>query len=407
MNATQRVSIPERARRYLATLEPLCRAPDNPQDSHGELFKAACVLVHGFALSEAEAFPLLREYANRSDLPWSDHEVNYKVRSANRATHPKPRGHLLEGSVPPPGARASGGSGSAPPASVPPRPVYSARKLACGFDPAKLRGMAGKWREVVTVEWLANRSVCDLSEVGPRRYLEMLYATGEQVLCFTVFKSQGQAFWPKDEVPQAGPDGVWYLAQPVNGLTLPNPRNGQMSRRSQESVTAFRYLVLESDEADMSDWLALLVQLPLRIEAIYTSGGKSVHALVRVDCPTHRAWEEYVQGMMPTLNLLGMAGVDPKALTSVRLTRLPGCLRGSKLQKLLYLRPGAAAQPICEVAAGLDVTARWLREGDLVLEGHGEPTRELRRGLEYYAGPSRQCREMLREIEALPAEAHA
>jgi hypothetical protein len=39
-----------------------------------------------------------------------------------------------------------------------------------------------------------------------------------------------------------------------------------MSRRSEESVTAFRYILLESDVSVMRDWLGLLVQLPLRID---------------------------------------------------------------------------------------------------------------------------------------------
>ena len=36
-------------------------------------------------------------------------------------------------------------------------------------------------------------------------------------------------------------------------------------------------------------------------------------------------------------------GADPAALTPVRLTRLPGCLRGGKEQKLVYLNPGERA----------------------------------------------------------------
>jgi len=36
-------------------------------------------------------------------------------------------------------------------------------------------------------------------------------------------------------------------------------------------------------------------------------------------------------------------GADPAALTPVRLTRLPGCLRGGKEQKLIYLNPAHKA----------------------------------------------------------------
>jgi hypothetical protein len=276
--------------------------------------------------------------------------------------------------------------------------VYSPRKLACEFDPEKLKQLAGKFRDIVTGEWLANRSSHDPATIFPTRFLDLLYQPGEKVLVFDVFASQGQAFWPSDELPVAGRDGVWFLAQPVNGKSVPNPRTGKMSRRSQESVTAFRYLVLESDKAEMRDWLGLLVQLPLQIDAIYTSGGKSVHALVRVDCRTHEEWENYVRGLMPTLNLLGMAGVDPATLTSVRLTRLPGCLRNGKMQKLLYLRPASPVQKLCDAPVLRDVTAEWLAKSNLVLDGHAEPTRELRRALWYYSKSNPSCAAAYREI---------
>lgn len=406
----------EQARLRLRMFEDLHRAKAHAQDSHSVLFAAATLLVHGYAFDEGQAFPLLREYANRSDQPWSDEEVRYKVRSAILTPHDKPQGYLIVENKPNAAAAASGAArrSSAPAATMAaaptsPAPVFSPRKLALDFDYEKLKSVAAKWRDVVNVEWLANRSAHDPSTISPKRYLELLYRPGEKVLLFTVFKSQGQAFWPTDEVPAFGPDGVWYLAQPVNGQTLPNPRNGRMSRRSQESVTEFRYVVLETDKVDdlpaderatyIRSWLGLIVQLPLRIEAIYTSGGKSVHALVRVDCRTHREWEDYVSALRPTMNLLGMAGLDPATLTSVRLTRLPGCLRGVRLQKLLYLQPGAGVRKICDLPTVRDVTGEWLAKYNRVIDGYEDTSRELRRALDYYAPCNASCRAALRELE--------
>lgn len=398
----------ERARRLLARAPNLYRSPEHPQNSHDELFKAACALVHGFELDQGSAFTLLREYANRSDMPWTDQELQYKLRSAAHSAHELPRGHLLSAA---PISRPA--DAQAPAASEPmqaPRPASSPRKLV-EFSPEKLRGLAAKWRRSdgksqVTVEWLANRSAADPFTIGPATYLAAMYRPGEKVLVFTVYRSQGQALWPSDEVPTVGEDGVWYLAQPVTGETLPNPRTGKMSRRSMESVTAFRYLVLESDQADSSDWLGFIVQLPLRIEALYTSGGRSVHALVRVDCTSHSQWEEYVRGLMPTLNLLGMAGVDPAALTSVRLTRLPGCLRAGRLQKLLFFMPNRPAddvRPIDELPVMRAVVDGWLGQYRQVIDGHAEPSRELARALSFYAPCNASCRRALADIEALPA----
>lgn len=384
----------EQARLRMQQMEPAISG----SGGHNATFAVACMLVHGYALGQTEALPLMQEFNIRCQPAWSERELIYKLNSAERTAHDKPRGHLIAQNQP--ASRSSWYAAKGASEPVPPARVFSPRKLACEFDPERLKSMAGKWREIVNVEWLSNRSAFDVSEVGPRQFLDALYTFGEMVLVFDVFESQGQAFWPKDELPVSGPEGVWYLAQPVNGQTLPNLRTGKLSRRSMESVTAFRYLVLESDKADMRDWLALLVQLPLRIEAIYTSGGKSVHALVRVDCRTHREWEDYVKGMLPTLNLLGIAGVDPKALTSVRLTRLPGCLRGGRLQKLLYLRPGAEVRPISELPAVHDVTAYWLKTADRVFDGYESPTKQLRRALWYYAPANKSCRDALSEIEA-------
>ena len=37
--------------------------------------------------------------------------------------------------------------------------------------------------------------------------------------------------------------------------------------------------------------------------------------------------------------VLPVLGADPGAMTPVRLTRLPGCTRGGRLQELIYLNP--------------------------------------------------------------------
>ena len=110
--------------------------------------------------------------------------------------------------------------------------------------------------------------------------------------------------------------------------------NGNQSRRSWQTVTAWRYMVLESDKANPEHWLAVLAQLPLPMSAIYTSGGKSIHALVRLDADGKAEWDEARDEMMPVLVTLG---ADRKALSAVRLTRLPCCERlGAVDEKGVY-----------------------------------------------------------------------
>ena len=118
-------------------------------------------------------------------------------------------------------------------------------------------------------------------------------------------------------------------------------------------------MVLESDEAPAELWLRALVQLPIPIVAAYTSGGRSIHALARIDAGCKEAWDSLRDDLLP---ILAPLGADPAALTAVRLTRLPGTLRhGSRakdgkvkpfpsprLQRLLWLDPRAPAVPILD-----------------------------------------------------------
>lgn len=222
-----------------------------------------------------------------------------------------------------------------------------------------------------------------------RLLLESLYTRGEKILIFTKFASQGQVLHtiggptvrleerppafgcdlhrPPTAIPRGAQGGCWYLAAPVTGDWTPNDNNrdsygARLGRRHASCCTRYPYLVLESDEAPPSIWLRILAQLSDPIVAIYTSGGKSYHALVRVDCATKAAFDLQRTRYITRLSALG---ADPAAITAVRLTRLPGCLRygtgqgdtyrpyltadgkpAPRLQRLLYLNPGATATPL-------------------------------------------------------------
>lgn len=216
------------------------------------------------------------------------------------------------------------------------------------FNPDTLNEFASKAPNITEL-WLAERSPINPAGLSSSATLEHLYHPGEKVLQFSDFYSQGQSLYdvgrdPPCETLQNGPNGVWYLVNPVSGLYFPNPRQeGRQSRRSEESVTSWRYLVLESDVAPKDQWLSALVQLPICISAIYTSGGKSIHALVRIDATSKQEWDTTRDGFKRILIPLG---ADEQAMTAVRLSRLPGAYRGASLQKLLYLNPNPQAQPI-------------------------------------------------------------
>ena len=331
------IEICTRARRYLAKTPPAISG----QGGHNATYRAAILLVHGFALSEADAFVVLQEYNQRCQPPWSVSELRHKLKSAGCVVHLLPRGHLLGD------ARAPGASHfrPLPPVALPPKPK---------FQRTVLRRIASQVSAISNmVRFLADRSVVKVAGLDSASVLAELYprGTGEQVLIFNDLESQGQFLWEADQPPDrqrsrlpAGQDGVWFLPQPVTGHFHPNPRaEGRPSRRSQEAVTAWRYAVLESDEADADDWLRCLVQMPLRIASICESGKRSIHALVRVDVASKAEWDKFMEPIKPTLITLG---ADPGALTAVRLSRLPQAMRGARCQRLLYLSPNPIGLPI-------------------------------------------------------------
>lgn len=210
----------------------------------------------------------------------------------------------------------------------------------------------------VSRSWLLERSPAWAFDAVS--FLSLLYSPSEAVLVFTDMQSRipavklqnGKAYewkrksWVEVELESVRQgledtrfeDGVWFLNQPVTGEWYGDPGSKQTCR-SQQNVTAFRWLVLESDQAPEAEWLRFLTTVP-GVGAIYTSGGKSVHALVRLDAGSKMEFDTMVLRHKHRLVTLG---ADPAAMTAVRLTRLPWCWRGSKRQELLYLNPAATA----------------------------------------------------------------
>lgn len=395
----------ERARRYVGAM-PEAVAGSN---GHNATFAVACALIKGFGLSIDEARPLLAEYNTRCAPAWSERELEHKLRQADKTADPEPRGYLIGDGPSDRGARKE----------VKPKAEWKPAPKA-QYDPERLRSFAGHWAREVDLAWLANRSAVDPCEVSSVSFLDALYRSNERVLIFhEVDKrgnpwTQGEAVFPQEEVPASGKCGVWFLAQPVDGKYHPNPRTGKTSRRSEEAVVRWPFLVLESDDAPVREWLGALARLPMRIAAIYSSGGRSVHALVRVDAVTKGQWDDLVRRQMaPGLKFLVLNGADPGVFSAVRLTRLPGAMRLGKMrkdggyerlevpqrQKLLYLNPDPPVKPLCELSPRRDVEEYWATEAARGISDV-DPTGGdwLRAALDFYAPVSERIRQARREL---------
>ncbi|MBU3720766.1 MAG: hypothetical protein FGM22_08425 [Burkholderiaceae bacterium] len=372
----------ERARRYVAKAGPAISGAGG----HTHTLLVAKALVKGFALPHAEALALLEEWNQGNAEKWTLHELEHKIRSA--ANGPGVDGYLLN-------TQDERVVSDRPPMS---RPDVRKRRE---FDLAALEAQSAGLGDVADLVWLANRSEIDPATVTAEGFLRRLYMPDERVIVFSEYKSQGQALWPTEKIPTAGPEGIWFLAQPVDGKRHPNPRVGKMSRRSEESVTAWRWMVLESDSAPLRLWLGALVRVVTRVAAITTSGGRSVHALVRVDARTKREWDDVKR----RLENLAVVGADPGALSAVRLTRLPACMRGDREQKLLYFSPSAASRPmtVAEMLPRRDVLRLW-RERTVALAAAGYPEDEVQacaKGCRFYAKYDNWLKSAAEELEGI------
>ena len=360
--APYRLTDQDRAWKYISKIPGAISG----QAGHNTTFRVAAVLVQGFALSEAAALRLLGQWNRSCVPPWSEAELRHKITSAANVTHREGRGYLLGKGGPRTkvgGPRAMSGMKKvavAQPVSLAAEKV--SRPVTPKFCPMVLKRIAAKVEGIANVvDFIRRVSPVPVETQDSASVLRQLYrpGLGEKILIFSGMKSQGQFLWEADRsagiqnrhLPR-GPEGVWFLAQPVDGKYHPNPReNGKLSRRSEESVTRWRYVVLESDKADADDWLRCLVQLPLRIVCITESAGTSIHALVRLDARSKANWDALISEIKPALVTLG---ADPCTLSAVRLTRLPQAQRGERVQRLLYLNPASNGTPIVRLGNAME-----------------------------------------------------
>ena len=83
-------SVTERARKYLLHLPESI----DGQSGHDKAYRAACELLRGFSLSIEHAWPLLCEFNERCQPPWSERELQHKLEQAEQHAEGEP-GYLL------------------------------------------------------------------------------------------------------------------------------------------------------------------------------------------------------------------------------------------------------------------------------------------------------------------------
>jgi RecA-family ATPase len=304
----------ERARKYLATL------PDSieGQNGHDALFRAATVLAHGFAFDESTALDLLREYNAAKCAPqWPEKDLQRKIGEANRRAHDKPRGWLLGDKPAQPMTRqvkapqkATEPSRKATLADLPAPPAEPARADFLTFTDFILA--AFRPDELVQIETPAA-----LSDDGKGR------PAGKGVM-------KTANAWNNlvglDPTLDGGPAGSFVRINPVSDA------DGKDS-----SVSAYRHVLLEWDTGTKDEQLARIRRSNLPVTAIVDSGGKSVHAWVRVDAKDRA---EYDARVAAVYELFTDCPPDKQNKNPSRFTRLPGAHRGDAKQALIDINQG-------------------------------------------------------------------
>ena len=122
--------------------------------------------------------------------------------------------------------------------------------------------------------------------------------------------------------------GAWIRFNPVDGEGVKN-----------DNITRFKFALVESDTMPVSDQDAIYRKLELPIACLVHSGGKSLHAIVRVDAEDYTEYRKRVEFLYDFLEKNGLR-VDKQNRNPSRLSRLPGVTRNGNRQYLVATNIG-------------------------------------------------------------------
>ena len=125
--------------------------------------------------------------------------------------------------------------------------------------------------------------------------------------------------------------GAWVRFNPLDGNGVGN-----------KNVTEYRYALVESDTMEIDKQNAVIRELELPVAALVYSGGKSLHAIVRIDASDYAEYRKRVDYLYDICGKNGMK-IDTQNRNPSRLSRLPGCTRGDQKQFIIDTNIGKAS----------------------------------------------------------------
>ena len=122
--------------------------------------------------------------------------------------------------------------------------------------------------------------------------------------------------------------GAWIRINPLDGKGA-----------SKKNVTRYSYCLIESDDLPIKEQEEIFKRLNLPIATMVYSGGKSIHAIVKIDAANIQEYEERVQFCYDFLKNNGIS-IDVQNKDPNRLSRMPGVTRNGVVQTLLGVNIG-------------------------------------------------------------------
>ena len=125
--------------------------------------------------------------------------------------------------------------------------------------------------------------------------------------------------------------GAWIRFNPLDGNGVKN-----------ENVTDYRYALVESDCMELEQQHALIRELELPVACLVYSGGKSIHAIVKIEAANYDEYRKRVDYLYNVLKKNGLP-VDTQNKNPSRLSRMPGVMRKGRKQFLMDTNIGKAS----------------------------------------------------------------
>lgn len=348
---TNQSTIPaiDRARQYLAKIPPALKGNRNHSLNEAAFNLVAAVGTSDLSFSDFEH--LLLGYNASFQPPLPESEAKMTIRSAfNAAAQKFPdgkgNGNWIKAAI------SQSNGKAAPAANDGKKPIYDPKKEITPIPTplpdgtrALLKAMFEPGEAVRIAAGTFGDDDEDVDSTTPRK--DHPKDAGVTLTLEEWLRKLGEA--------NGDPNKIFSVAgaeQPGLFLGL-NPY--KMGGTKDSDVTAFRHVLIENDTIPIAEQWNLIVQSNIPCTGVIFSGGRSLHAIVRVDAKNR---EEYDQRCKILFDHFDAYSIDRLNHNPGRLTRLPNCKRGDSRQELLALKIGSES------------FSQWLIDRDI--EGIGE-----------------------------------